>query len=150
MEIADYNQRMIIEIISLSILSIFLFFSWLPSSFAKAKYFGREWLLSNRDVAYPRPLPEWAVRSERAQQNLLYYFPSFAVGILICLQLGIGDTFTAMACMVFVVMRIFHYFAYMFGMPMFRAQAFIISLIAVVCIYIQIFVFLINGQSIGS
>ena len=141
---------MIIEIICLCILSLFLFFAWLPSSLAKAKLYGREWIFSNRDIAYPTPLPLWADRSERAQRNLLFYFPSFAVGVLICLQLGIGDTFTAMACMVFVVMRLFHYVAYTLGMPMFRAQAFAISLIAVICIYIQIFVFLINGQSIGS
>jgi uncharacterized MAPEG superfamily protein len=140
---------MIIEIISLCVLSIFFMFAWLPTSVAKAKTYGWVWLLSNR-TSLPGPLPEWAARCDRAHKNLKDYFPSFAVAALLCLHLGIGDTFSAMACMVFVVMRLFHFTAYALGMPMFRAQSFFIALVANLFLYVQIIIFLIHGQTIGS
>ncbi len=122
------------EYLALTVMTFLFLFAWLPSSIAKAKYYGPKWLASNRGRAGERPLAPWGERVERAYLNLKDYYPAFATGILLVGLMNGFNSVTLMSAWVFVVVRIAHFIAYGFGRVSMRALFFLIGLICQILI----------------
>jgi uncharacterized MAPEG superfamily protein len=116
-------------ILALASISILFSLAWLPSSLAKKKTFGTQWLLTNRD-RQPGELPAWGQRAERAYNNLKDNFPAFAIGCLVCLHLGLTGSLPSFLAWVFVVARICHFGVYVAGIVSLRALSWMLGLAA--------------------
>jgi uncharacterized MAPEG superfamily protein len=117
------------EVFALIVMTLFFLFAWLPSSVAKAKYYGLKWLGSNRGKPGARPLAPWGERAERAYANLKDYYPAYVAGILILAYLDGFNEMTAICAWVFVFARILHFAFYVKGIVLMRALSFLIGLI---------------------
>ena len=74
-------------------------------------------------------LPEWAKCMHRAHMNLLEALLPFAVLVLMLRSLGISDSGTANAAMVFFLARVVHAAAYPMKIPFVRTLAFAVGLL---------------------
>lgn len=80
-------------------------------------------ILGNRDEP-PPPLPAWAERARRAQQNMLENFPPFAALVLVVHAAGLANQDTALGASIFFGARLAHALVYVAGVWQLRALAF--------------------------
>jgi uncharacterized MAPEG superfamily protein len=131
---------MMSEYQSLTILTIFFMFAWVPVSIGKMKSFTFGWLATNRDTKPEKELIAWASRCDRAYNNLKDYFPAFAVAILVLGAMGKFDDSTRYASSLFLIGRIGHYVSYSMGYVPFRAIFFFTGLFANFYLLIKILI----------
>jgi uncharacterized MAPEG superfamily protein len=91
-------------------------------------------VLGNRQN--PPPLPEWALRADRAHWNMLENFPHFAVFVLIANAVGLANYQTALGATIFFWARLAHAILYISGIWRLRWVAFFTAVggeILIVC-----------------
>lgn len=120
-------------------MTIFFLFAWMPVSYGKLKSFGPKYLASNRAHAPKNELLPWAARCDRAYINLKDYFPAYVVAILLLGQLNKFDQTTAVAAIIYVVVRLCHYVSYGAGFVPGRALFFFAGLLANTYLLFKIF-----------
>ncbi|MDN5864037.1 MAG: MAPEG family protein [Gammaproteobacteria bacterium] len=104
-----------IEFLMLAAATLLALFAFVPASMARARTYGRRWVVSNRETEGLPPLPAWGARAERAHTNLVVNYPAFAAAVLLLAVTGDFDLGTAIASAVFVAARIVHMVAYIGG-----------------------------------
>ena len=72
----------------------------------------------------------WAGRMMRAHKNAIENLAVFAPLVLILQLTQLNNELTELACMVYFIARLIHYFVFSFGIPVLRVITFIISSIA--------------------
>ncbi len=83
--------------------------------------------LGNRDNV-PQ-LPEWAIRAERAQRNLLANLIPFAALVLVAHLSGLSNADTALGSTLFFWSRVAYAAIYIAGIPYLRTLAFLVSFV---------------------
>lgn len=104
---------------------------------ARASRYGIEWNMSNRDQStlyYDKNLSIWIGRADRTKANHHDNLPMIAIVILAVTILGRTDEFTANASVVILISRIFHSFAYLYGITGMRSFAYYVSIGALLSI----------------
>lgn len=128
------------ELHALAALTIFGLFAWLPGSYCKAQSFGgMSWLNSNREVPKGKTLSECGGRCERAYNNLLAFYPIFAVSILLLAITSNFNQTTLYAAWIFVVARVLHYFFYAIGLCLLRTITWAVGLICNIILLVKFF-----------
>lgn len=124
----------------LALMTLFFLFAWFPISVGKMRAFGGKWLASNRVPVHGKELEPWAMRCDRAYNNLKDYFPAFVVAILLLGVTGKFDETTKTASIVYLVARLGHYIVYGMGNVPLRAVCFFSGLFANTYLLIKIFI----------
>jgi uncharacterized MAPEG superfamily protein len=83
--------------------------------------------LGNRDNV-PQ-LPQWAIRAERAQRNLLANLIPFAALVLVAHLSGLSNAETALGSTLFFWSRVAYAAIYIAGIPYLRSLAFLVSFV---------------------
>jgi len=112
----------------LTLMTFFFLVAWLPSSLAKWKSFGAEWLGTNRDPIPGKEMVPWGARAERAYNNLKDYYPGFVVAIFL---LGLNQKFdhgTAWASALYVAGRLGHMTFYIAGSVRGRSLSYFLAM----------------------
>lgn len=73
------------------------------------------------------PHAPWAERAMKAHANAVENLALFAPLVLVIHVLGVSTEATRTAVVVYFVMRLLHYFVYLFGVPIVRTFVFAIS-----------------------
>ena len=115
---------------ALLIVAVFFLLSFLPNSFGKSKYYGRKYLLSNRDNKNLPLTPEWVSRAERAYLNLQFNLIPFAIIVLVLIEQKKSNLWIEGAAIAFVVARIIHFTSYIGGVVLLRALSYFAGVIA--------------------
>ncbi|MDE2196456.1 MAG: MAPEG family protein [Gammaproteobacteria bacterium] len=125
------------EMLILAITTLLFMFSWVPASVAKYHVYGLRWLASNRSTEGLPPMPEWAQRAIRAQDNLKENYPGFAVAVLLLAFTGGFTRGTAAAAAIFLAARLVHLPAYIAGAPGLRIFSWAVGFVAMVYLLIM-------------
>ncbi|GMU68694.1 MAG: hypothetical protein AMXMBFR37_10260 [Steroidobacteraceae bacterium] len=88
----------------------------------------------------PRPQTLWARRLMSAHDNAIENLVIFAVLVLVANSIGLSNSVTAGACVVYFWARVAHLAAYIFAIPWARTLAFTAGFAAQVAIAWQLFV----------
>ncbi len=86
----------------------------------------------------PKPQSPWAVRLMKAHANAVENLVVFAALVLVAQVLGIANSVTAGACMVYFWARVVHVLAYAFAVPWVRTLAFTAGFLAQAALALQI------------
>ena len=81
----------------------------------------------------------WAQRARRAHANAVENLVVFAPLAILVAQLGVGDSTTATAAMVFFFARLAHFVIYLFGLPVVRTLAFAVCWVCQVVLLLRLF-----------
>ncbi len=79
--------------------------------------------------AEPRDVPEWAVRAQKASDNLAENLPLFAVLVLVVNVAGLQGDLSAMGAQIFVCARVLHAVLYIAGVAWLRTLVWAVSLV---------------------
>jgi uncharacterized MAPEG superfamily protein len=112
----------------LVLMTVFLLLAFIPTSIAKLKTFGGEWIASNRVPLAGAELPAWGARAERAHANLKDNLPGFIVAVLLLGLVSKFDHMTVWATGLYAVGRVTHYISYIAGNVTFRFLGYILAL----------------------
>ena len=95
-----------------------------------------------RTLANPQPddapLADWAERNIRAHRNAIENLVIFAPLALSVHVLGIGDSLTATACLVYFLARLVHFLVYTAGIPVLRTLSFAVGMAVQVALALRI------------
>jgi uncharacterized MAPEG superfamily protein len=80
--------------------------------------------------ANPKPQSPWATRMKAAHENAVENLVVFAALVLAAQALGVSNSATATACMVYFWARVVHLLAYTFAVPWVRTLAFAVGFFA--------------------
>lgn len=127
-----------LEFYSFTIMSIFFLLAWIPTSVGKAQSFGMKWVASNRNPVKDKELPSWVARCERAHNNLKDNYPAFVAAVLALSFVGKFSQGTAIACVLYVIARVFHFASYGMGNVPLRAVSYISGLVANIYLLINV------------
>lgn len=94
---------------------------------------GIEWNMGNRDTE--PPMPAWVHRTRRAIDNHKENFPFFLTAVVVVHLAGKADRVSAIAAIVYVVMRVAHGWLYIAGVTKIRSAAYLFALMATFAIY---------------
>ncbi|MBT8098533.1 MAG: MAPEG family protein [Gammaproteobacteria bacterium] len=83
------------------------------------------------------PHAPWAARAMKAHSNAVENLVLFAPLVLALHVLGISNDTTQMAVLVYFAMRVVHYFAYVFAVPVLRTLVFAVSWVALLALAYQ-------------
>lgn len=86
----------------------------------------------------PKPLSPWAARMKAAHYNAVENLVVFAALVLILNAVGISNDTTAMACDVYFLARLVHFFVYGFAIPWARTLAYAVSWLCIVALILQL------------
>jgi uncharacterized MAPEG superfamily protein len=75
----------------------------------------------------PKPQSPWARRMKAAHENAVENLVVFAALVLAVNAVGISNSTTAMACMIYFWARVVHLLAYTFAVPLARTLAFAVG-----------------------
>ena len=88
--------------------------------------------------ANPKPQSPWAVRLMAAHRNAIENLVIFAALVLVANAMGISNSTTAMAAMIYFWSRIVHVVAYTAAIPWVRTLGFIGGFVAQMMLVVQI------------
>ena len=117
--------------------SIFCALMWSPYILARIQAWG---LIDT--VGYPRnppPVPDWALRAQKAHANMVENLAPFAAIVLIAHVADVHNGATELGAMLFVLGRIVHYPAYIAALPWVRTLAFAVAWFGTVLIFVQLY-----------
>jgi uncharacterized MAPEG superfamily protein len=80
--------------------------------------------------ANPKPQSPWATRMKAAHENAVENLVVFAALVLAAQALGVSNSATATACMVYFWARVVHLLAYTFAVPWVRTLGFAVGFFA--------------------
>lgn len=107
--------------LTLTLLSVALFvFPYLLNRLAVRGIAGTMANPSSADL----PQAAWAERARRAHANAIENLAVFAPAALAVHLLGMGNSFTALACQIYFFSRLVHYVVYTLGIPYARSLAY--------------------------
>jgi uncharacterized MAPEG superfamily protein len=75
----------------------------------------------------PKPLAPWAAKMKAAHANAVENLVIFAALVLAAHAVGVGNSATATACMVYFWARLVHWLAYSLAVPWVRTIAFVVG-----------------------
>lgn len=75
----------------------------------------------------PRPLAPWAAKMKAAHANAVENLVVFAALVLVAHAIGVSNSATATACMVYFWARFVHWLAYTLAVPWVRTIAFVVG-----------------------
>ena len=85
----------------------------------------------NKAFLYPdeaaKEYADWALRSKAAHNNAVENLVIFAPLVFLVLLLGIGNELTALATMIYFIVRVLHYVMHVLAIPLMRTLAFLIG-----------------------
>ena len=110
---------------------------WIPYILNRFAKWGMWATLDNPNRSNPQHSP-WALRMMRAHENATENLVIFATLVLIAHELGISNTVTVWACIVYFWARLVHVVAYTLGVPLIRTLAFSFGFFAQAAIAIEI------------
>ncbi len=124
-----------------AIMTCFFLFAWIPSSIGKLQSFGSQWLASNRKPLEDKKISAFGARAENAYNNLKDYFPAFVVAVILLGIHGKFDAMTKWATTFYVIGRVFHMAAYLYGNVTLRFCFFLMAMVSNVYLLIKLFCF---------
>ncbi|MEX0810174.1 MAG: MAPEG family protein [Dongiaceae bacterium] len=86
----------------------------------------------------PKPLPEWATRSQRAHLNMVENLVPFAALVLTAHMAGLDNEQTAAGSAIFFWSRLAHALVYMLAIPWLRTILFIASWVGSLMVFLAI------------
>ena len=113
------------ELLYLVIVSVFTGLMWIPYILDRISVWG----LADT-VGYPldpKPQSAWAVRMKRAHANAVENLVVFAALVLAAQAVGVSNSVTATACMIYFWARVVHFLAYTFALPWVRTLGFAVG-----------------------
>lgn len=110
--------------LTLSIASIGLL--WIPYLLQLIAQLGMVGAIWDPTGAHPHEA-DWAQRAKRAHYNAIENIAVFAPLTLMVVMLELNDELTAMAALIYFVVRLAHYFIYIAALPVIRSAAFFIG-----------------------
>lgn len=87
----------------------------------------------------PRPLASWAAKMKAAHANAVENLVVFAALVLTAHAIGVSNSATATACMVYFWARFVHWLAYTLAVPWVRTIAFVVGFGCQITLAWQIF-----------
>lgn len=99
---------------------------WVPYILNRIKVQGLVQALGYPSSSTP-PHSPWAERAMKAHANAVENLVLFAPLVLVVHVLGVSTDATRIAVVVYFAMRLLHYFAYMFAVPIVRTLVFAVS-----------------------
>lgn len=116
---------MTIELACLTAIILFTGLMWLPYMANLVRVRG----LANA-LGYPTDpasVTQWADRVDRAHRNAIENLVIFAPLVLVAHIAGISSQTTVMACIVYAVVRVVHFFSLTFAVPVIKSLSFMIG-----------------------
>src|SRR5689334_16852332 len=110
------------ELLYLVIVSVFTGLMWIPYILDRIAVWGL-----GDAVGYPldpKPQSAWAVRMKKAHANAVENLVVFAALVLAAQAVGLSNSVTATACMIYFWARVVHFLAYTFALPWVRTLGF--------------------------
>lgn len=99
----------------------------------RTKQYGTTWNMGARDEELP-PARPMVGRLERAQANFFETFPLVIAAILIVQAAGLGNRWTAIGAVVWLVARVIYLPLYALGIPVVRTLVFMASLVGLLMV----------------
>ncbi len=127
---------MSIELTSLTLVVLFTSLMWMPFIANVVSIRGVGQALGYPES--PAPLDAWANRVDRAHRNAVDNLMIFAPLVLVLQLGGISNDATMLACMVYVVSRVVHFFALVFAIPVIKSLSFMLAAVCQVVLAIAI------------
>ena len=109
---------------------------WVPYILAHVLKHGMTEALTYRADAHP--LEGWAARAKKAHYNAIENLAPFAVLVIVAHITTATNEATAAASIAFFWARLAHYVFYISNIPFTRTLTFVISWLAMLCIFLQI------------
>lgn len=116
---------MSIELISLTLVVLFTSLMWMPFIANVVSVRGLSHALGY--PISPAPLSGWADRVDRAHRNAVENLVIFAPLVLVLELSGGSSDATRLACMVYVVSRVVHFFTLVFAIPVIKSLSFMLA-----------------------
>jgi uncharacterized MAPEG superfamily protein len=116
---------MTIELTSLTAIILFTGLMWLPYIANVVRVRGLTDALGYPDD--PKSVAQWADRMDRAHRNAIENLMIFAPLVLIAHMAGISNQTTVMACIIYAVVRVVHFFSLTFAIPVIKSLSFMIG-----------------------
>ena len=111
---------------------------WLPYILDRVQTRGLMAAMDNPKPTDP-PQSDWAERQMRAHANAVENLTVFATLVLVAHALGISNSVTAGAAMVYFWARLAHYVVYTMGLPIVRTLSFAVGWMAMAAYVLAIF-----------
>jgi uncharacterized MAPEG superfamily protein len=124
------------ELLYLVIVSVFTGLMWIPYILDRIAVWG----LADT-VGYPldpKAQSAWAVRMKKAHANAVENLVVFAALVLAAQAVGLSNSVTATACMIYFWARVVHFLAYTFALPWLRTLAFAVGFFCQIAIAWQL------------
>ena len=116
---------MTIELVCLTAITLFTGLMWLPYM---ANVVGVRGLLGS--LGYPdnpQPVSPWAQRVDRAHHNAIENLTIFAPLVLVAHVAQISDQMTVMACILYSIARVVHFFTLTLAIPVIKSLSFMVG-----------------------
>ena len=113
------------ELLYLVIVSVFTGLMWVPYILDRIAVWGL-----TDTVGYPldpKPQSAWAVRMKKAHANAVENLVVFAALVLAAQAVGVSNSVTATACVIYFWARVVHFLAYTFAWPWVRTLGFAVG-----------------------
>jgi len=127
---------MSIELTSLTLVVLFTSLMWMPFIANVVSVRGVSQALGYPES--PAPLNAWADRVDRAHRNAVDNLVIFAPLVLVLQLAEISSDATVLACMVYVVSRVIHFFALVFAIPVIKTLSFMLACVCQLILAIAI------------
>ncbi|MFT7558115.1 MAG: putative MAPEG superfamily protein [Flavobacteriales bacterium] len=111
------------ELLYLALYTLFTACMWVPYIINRIMEMGLWLALKNPQVEQP-PKALWARRAQRAHLNSIENLVIFAPLAVAIDLLKLSSSLSVSLCMLFFVVRILHYFSYVFAIPLVRTVLF--------------------------
>jgi len=116
---------MTIELICLTLITLFTALMWLPYMVNVVDVRG-----VSDALGYPRnpaDVSQWASRVDRAHRNAVENLVIFAPLVLIAHTAGISNETTVLSCIIYGFARVVHFFTLMLAVPVIKSLSFMIG-----------------------
>ncbi len=131
---------MTIELSFLLATAVLLTLIWIPYVVGIVKSGGELTPTTYRTLELPDEMPHWAIRANRAHQNLVEQFGAFAAVVLIAHVAGVSTWVTVVASAVYFAARVLHAVVMIGGYSMLKARtrSFFVAMLSILAIVIEI------------
>jgi len=114
------------EVDYLILVTLFSATMWIPYIINRILEMGL-WKALKQPQAEEPPKALWAKRAVRAHMNAIENLVIFAPLVLAIAHLGLQSEATTALCFYFFVLRVAHYFSYLFAIPLARTLLFVLG-----------------------
>jgi uncharacterized MAPEG superfamily protein len=126
------------ELMYLVAVTAFTGLMWIPYILDRIAVWGLVDTVGYPDA--PKPQSPWAQRMKAAHANAVENLVVFAALVLVAHVVGVSNSVTATACIVYFWARVVHFFAYMAALPWVRTLGFVVGFFAQAAIAWQLLV----------